>query len=86
LQLAKLGGISEEKLMEVLRASSGNSWRVEHWEEQKKVVQNYPGGPAGIARTRAKDLSLALVEGNRLGASLPVTALVAERTLLPNDN
>ena len=86
LRVAKLAGIGERKMIEVLRASSGNSWRVEHWEKQKAVVQNYTNGPKGIAQTRFKDLSLALMEGHKLGVSLPVTALVAQLTLNANED
>jgi 3-hydroxyisobutyrate dehydrogenase-like beta-hydroxyacid dehydrogenase len=78
LLLAQRAGIDEAKMIDVLRVSSGNSWRVERWFEQKKVEETYTTGRDGISKVRLKDLMLALSEGQRLGAALPVTALVSQ--------
>jgi len=78
LRLARLAGIDERKMLDALKASSGNSWRVENWVAHRKALQHYTTGQEGLAQVRYKDISLALAEAHQVGASLPVAALVSQ--------
>ena len=80
LRLARLSGIDEQRMLEILKVSSGNSWMVQNWEARKKVVQNYTGSPDGLGQVRYKDMMLALAAGHEVGADLPMTALVTQFT------
>jgi 3-hydroxyisobutyrate dehydrogenase-like beta-hydroxyacid dehydrogenase len=78
LRLARLAGIEEQKMLEVVKASTGNSWAVQSWEAMRQVVQHYTTGPKGMAQVGYKDISLAVAVGHDVGASLPVAALVSQ--------
>jgi 3-hydroxyisobutyrate dehydrogenase-like beta-hydroxyacid dehydrogenase len=78
LRLARLAGIDEEKMLEVVKVSTGNSWAAQSWEAMRQVAQNYTTGPKGMAQVGYKDVSLAVTVGHDVGASLPVAALVSQ--------
>jgi 3-hydroxyisobutyrate dehydrogenase-like beta-hydroxyacid dehydrogenase len=78
LRLARLAGIDEQKMLEVVKASTGNSWAVQNWGAMRQTVQNYTTGPKGMAQVGYKDISLAVAVGHDVGASLPVAALVSQ--------
>ncbi len=78
LRLARQAGIDEQKMLEVVKASTGNSWAVQSWEAMRQVAQNYTTGPKGMAQVGYKDISLAVTVGHDVGASLPVAALVSQ--------
>lgn len=78
LRLARLAGIDEQKMLEVVKASTGNSWAVQSWEAMQQVAQHYTTGPKGMAQVGYKDVSLAVTVGHDVGASLPVAALVSQ--------
>ena len=80
LRLARLSGIDEGKMLEILKVSTGNNWMVQNWEARKKVVENYTTGRDGIGKVRYKDMMLALAAGYHVGAVLPMTALVTQFT------
>ena len=80
LRLARLSGIDEKKMLEILKVSTGNNWMVQNWEARKKVVESYTTGQDGIGRVRYKDMMLALAAGYHVGAVLPMTALVTQFT------
>jgi len=80
LRLARLSGIGEQQMLDILKVSSGNSWMVQNWEARKKVVEHYTGSPDGLGKVRYKDMMLALAAGRDVGADLPVTALVTQFT------
>ncbi|MBI3303133.1 MAG: NAD(P)-dependent oxidoreductase [Deltaproteobacteria bacterium] len=78
LRLARLAGIDEQKMLEVVKVSTGNSWAVQTWEAMRQVAQNYTTGPKGMAQVGYKDISLAVTVGHDVGVSLPVAALVSQ--------
>lgn len=78
LRLARLAGIDEQKMLEVVKASTGNSWAVQSWEAMRQTAAQYTTGPQGMAQVGYKDISLAVTVGHDVGASLPVAALVSQ--------
>jgi 3-hydroxyisobutyrate dehydrogenase-like beta-hydroxyacid dehydrogenase len=78
LRLARLAGIDEQKMLEVVKASTGNSWAVQSWEAMRQTAAQYTTGPKGMAQVGYKDISLAVTVGHDVGASLPVAALVSQ--------
>jgi len=78
LRLARLAGIDEQKMLEVVKASTGNSWAVQSWEAMRQTAAQYTTGPKGMAQVGYKDVSLAVAVGHDVGASLPVAALVSQ--------
>lgn len=78
LRLARHAGISEEKMLEVIKASTGNSWAAQNWEAMLQVARNYTTGAKGMAQVGYKDISLAVAVGHDVGASLPITALATQ--------
>lgn len=78
LRLARRAGINEQKMLEVIKASTGNSWAAQNWEAMLQVAQNYTTGSKGMAQVGYKDISLAVAVGHDVGASLPITALATQ--------
>jgi 3-hydroxyisobutyrate dehydrogenase-like beta-hydroxyacid dehydrogenase len=78
LRLARLAGIDEQKMLEVVKASTGNSWAVQSWEAMRQTAAQYTTGPKGMAQVGYKDISLAVTVGHDVGASLPIAALVSQ--------
>ena len=78
LRLARMAGIEREKMLEVVFASSGNSWAAQNWEMLRELAVDYPGGPEGMAKVGYKDIALAVTTGHDVGASLPITALASQ--------
>lgn len=83
LLLAGRSGLGIDTLLRVLGSGAGSSWVVEHWHDIGASSRGYPGGADGVAALTYKDLALALAEGHRVRASLPVTALTAQRLAEP---
>jgi 3-hydroxyisobutyrate dehydrogenase-like beta-hydroxyacid dehydrogenase len=86
LRLAKWSGIDEATMLEILRASAGESWVVRNWEAIQAMAEAHPQGRSGLARLTYKDLAFAQAIGHEVGAPLPVTALAAqlvEQPLIP---
>jgi len=86
LRLAKWSGIDEATMLEILRASAGESWVVRNWEAIQTMAEAHPQGRSGLARLTYKDLAFAQAIGHDVGAPLPVTALAAqlvEQPLIP---
>lgn len=78
LRLARLAGIDEKKMLEVVKVSTGASWAAENWEAMQRVAENYTTGVNGMSQVAYKDISLAVTVGHEVGASLPVAALVSQ--------
>jgi len=78
LRLARRAGIDEQKMLEVVKASTGNSWAVQSWEAMRQTAAQYTTGPKGMAQVGYKDVSLAVAVGHDVGVSLPVAALVSQ--------
>jgi 3-hydroxyisobutyrate dehydrogenase-like beta-hydroxyacid dehydrogenase len=86
LRLAKWSGIDEATMLDILRASAGESWVVRNWEAIQEMAEAHPQGRSGLARLTYKDLAFAQAIGHDVGAPLPVTALAAqlvEQPLIP---
>jgi 3-hydroxyisobutyrate dehydrogenase len=73
LALARAAGLREDAMLGVLRASSGNSWQVEHWRDMQEVARESTTGAAGMAQMAKKDLALAYRLGDELGIAMPMT-------------
>jgi 3-hydroxyisobutyrate dehydrogenase-like beta-hydroxyacid dehydrogenase len=80
LGLARAAGLREDAMLGVLRASSGNSWQVEHWRDMQEVARDSTTGAEGMAQMAKKDLGLAHRLGDELGIAMPMTAQAYENT------
>ncbi|MEY2524975.1 MAG: 2-hydroxymethylglutarate dehydrogenase [Ilumatobacteraceae bacterium] len=78
LRVATLAGINEQRMLEVARASSADSFTVRNWEAMEQEIAGHPGGPAVLLNVAYKDLQLALSVGHRVGASLPLAAVASQ--------
>ena len=77
--LAEAGGVDEEDLIEVLQASSGDSWIVRNWEFiRHRWRREHPLGGSGVADMVGKDLRLAVRLGEELRLPLPSTAIASQ--------
>lgn len=77
--LAKAEGLAEERVLEVLAASSGDSWIVRNWQFVRHRWRNeHPLGGPGVADMVGKDLRLALELAAELSLPVPAAALAAQ--------
>jgi len=76
LRLARKAGIEEDAMLEVIKASTGNSWAAQNWQTLREIAQKYAGGADGSAQASYKDIALALAVGQDIGVALPVTKAV----------
>lgn len=79
IRLGLAAGIQQEKLLELVKVSTGGSWIVENWEWFARMREAYTTGPSGLAEVAFKDLSLALSVGHDLKVPLPGAALTSQR-------
>jgi len=80
LALARAAGLREDAMLGVLRASSGNSWQVEHWRDMQAVARDSTTGAEGMAQMAKKDLALAYRLGDELGVAMPMAAEAYKNT------
>ncbi|MEM7250063.1 MAG: NAD(P)-dependent oxidoreductase [Pseudomonadota bacterium] len=80
LRLARSAGIDEEKMLEVARASSGDSWSLRNIENMRKLAALHTGGEVDMRIFGRKDISLAVKLSQYLGADTPITDFVFEQT------
>ncbi|RLA46061.1 MAG: NAD(P)-dependent oxidoreductase [Gammaproteobacteria bacterium] len=78
LRLGAAAGIDEDKLIDLLKVSTGNSWALESWGWFAEMRESYTTGMEGMAEVLFKDLSLALSVGHDLKVSLPSGALTSQ--------
>jgi 3-hydroxyisobutyrate dehydrogenase-like beta-hydroxyacid dehydrogenase len=79
IELGVRGGVPEEAMLEVLRASSGDSWIARNWGWLRHEWRHeHPLGGDGVGDMVGKDLRLALAVGDEVGLALPSTALAAQ--------
>ena len=79
VELGVRAGVPEEKLLEVLRESSGDSWIARNWGWLRHEWRHeHPLGGDGVGDMVGKDLRLALALGDEVGLPLPSTALAAQ--------
>jgi 3-hydroxyisobutyrate dehydrogenase-like beta-hydroxyacid dehydrogenase len=79
IRLGLAAGIEQEKLLELVKVSTGGSWIVENWEWFARMREAYTTGPGGLAEVAFKDLWLALSVGHDLKIPLPGAALTSQR-------
>lgn len=79
IRLGLAAGIPQEKLLELVKVSTGASWIVENWEWFSRMREAYTTGPGGLAEVAFKDLWLALSLGHDIGVPLPGAALTSQR-------
>ena len=72
MSLVRAAGLREDAVLEVVAASSGNSWQVENWFAMQEVAQRSTTGPGGMAAMARKDLRLALEFAAAQGLQLPL--------------
>jgi len=76
LALGVKAGVDLDRMLEIIRVSSGNSWVIEHWELISILKKAYkPGGTLDIMY---KDLGLALDMARDLQVDLPISALATQ--------
>ena len=73
LHFARAAGLDPRAVVEVISQGAARSWQMEHRHETM-LAGHYDHGFA--VKWMRKDLALALDEARRIGAQLPVTALV----------
>ncbi len=72
LGLARAAGIDENQMLEIVRASTGNSWVIQNLHDMRDLILN-PRQSVSASELGLKDLSLALEFGQNLDATLPLT-------------
>ena len=76
LALGVKAGVDLDRMLEIVRVSSGNSWVIEHWKLISALKKAYkPGAPLDIMY---KDLELALDMARELQVDLPIAALATQ--------
>jgi 3-hydroxyisobutyrate dehydrogenase len=80
MALARAAGLDEDAVLEVVRASTGNSWQVEHWRDMQEIAARSTTGPEGMAAMAEKDLALALALAGEFAVDLPVSRVGRHQT------
>ncbi|HEX77100.1 MAG TPA: NAD(P)-dependent oxidoreductase [Dehalococcoidia bacterium] len=76
--LARAYGMAEERLLDIFKNASANSWAVQNWEFMKWVRDSYIPGDLGTTMGLAmKDLRTCLDVANRKEIRMPLTAVVS---------
>ena len=78
LALAKKSGISEQRMLEVLNVSTGESFTSRMRTEVRAEERSHPGGDRGMHRIREKDVALAVMLARELGVRTPMGECLAE--------
>ncbi|MBT6276482.1 MAG: NAD(P)-dependent oxidoreductase [Chromatiales bacterium] len=80
LRLASAAGIEEDRMLEVARASSGDSWTLRNIANLRELAAIHTHGDVDMSIFGRKDIALASKLGGKLGASIPITDFVFEQT------
>jgi 3-hydroxyisobutyrate dehydrogenase-like beta-hydroxyacid dehydrogenase len=80
LALARKGDLREDTVLDLLRASSGNSWQVEHWRSMQAVASTSTTGAEGMAAMARKDLGLVLELAREYQLAVPLTEISYDNT------
>ncbi|GAI74132.1 unnamed protein product [marine sediment metagenome] len=83
LNLGLKAGLDLQKMLDVIRVSTGNSWRLESLDYMMKARKLRPAakGPAAKAPRRdlgTKDRDLAIKLAEKVGANIPLLRFIAE--------
>ena len=79
LRLAARSGVDPDAMLDIITASTGDSWVARHWGLLWRQ-EGYESGPEAQRALADKDLRLSLELGQRVAADMPVTALVSQLT------
>lgn len=79
LTLAKAAGIDEEKMVEIARVSTGDSWALRNILPMRALISRASHGSANTAKLAGKDLILALKFAESLGVPLDFTDFAINR-------
>ncbi|MBV1904860.1 MAG: NAD(P)-dependent oxidoreductase [Pseudomonadales bacterium] len=79
LALARVAGIDEEKMLEIARVSTGDSWAVRNIHPMRALISRASHGGLSTARMGGKDLVLAFKLGQSLGVDLDFTKFTLDR-------
>lgn len=76
--LAESYGMAEERLLEVFKNATANSWTVQNWEWMKWIRDIYvPGDLKTTMGLSMKDLRMCLDVANRKESRMPITAITS---------
>ncbi len=78
LALARLSGIDEARMLEVINVSSGQSFVSQTRDAMRAEASKHTGGRAGLRRIMSKDISLAVTLGRDVEARIPLGERLAE--------
>jgi 2-hydroxy-3-oxopropionate reductase len=80
-------GVKLDRILDVLKASTGNSWVIGNWETSTRLKRDWEQrGMAGTWGMIHKDLETALKTARSVGAFLPIAGIVSQTdvsTLFP---
>jgi 3-hydroxyisobutyrate dehydrogenase-like beta-hydroxyacid dehydrogenase len=79
LRVASAAGIDEAVALNVMTASTGDTWALRNWRALRASMASYTTGPEGFGSVIYKDISLAIELAAELGVEVPTTAVVAQR-------
>ena len=80
LRLARTAGIDEAIMLEVARASSGDSWALRNLDNMRELAAIHTKGEPDMSIFGRKDIALASKLGGNLDASVPITNFVFDQT------
>lgn len=78
IRLAGRAGVDLQTVVEIVSASTGDSWQVRNWEAMTRIAAGSTTGADGMGRMAEKDLRLALDLAAVLHVDMPVTAIAME--------
>jgi len=79
LKLAGKAGVNQERLVEVLKISTGRSWAVDNWDHVLRRIQEHRENPRTSGfQLVYKDIGLALNLAKTFEVKLPLLALAAQ--------
>lgn len=79
LNLAKVAGIDEEKMVEIAKVSTGDSWALRNILPMRALISRNAHGAASTAKLAGKDLILAHKFAESLGVPLDFTDFAINR-------
>ena len=80
LRLAQCLGIEEAKMREVAEASTGDSWALRNIDNMRALAGLHGDAVGNMARFGRKDIALASKLAASIGAEVPITDFVFDRT------
>lgn len=78
LRLARCAGIDPARMMDVAKASSGDSFALQKYDHLVEMLDDYFAGREGFQDTVAKDLRLAIGLGAEFGLPMPASSAALE--------